>query len=333
VALEFGIHGYQPYRVTQVVDRGFGDCKDKASLLVTMLRLAGVEASLVLLRTRGGGRVLPEPPSLALFDHAIAYVPSLDLFLDGTAEQSGTRELPWMDQGVTALVVAPGGQSRLATTPVDAPDVNVERRRLTVRLRPDGSASVEARTRVQGAGAARFRYHFQAPALRRERLEASLSETWPGASLVRHRFHEVEDREEPVDVEVEFLAPQAATRQGDRLAAETARPLDLTRRWARRSERRFALELGRPPHVIEEERLVAPAPGLRVVSVPAAASITSPFGSLAMDLERDGRDVRIRTRLVLAVDRVEPSDYPSFRRFCQQVDEALDRRVLLEPAP
>ena len=52
VALEFGIHGYKPYRVSQVLSRRFGDCKDKASLLMVLLREVGVEAELVLLRTR-----------------------------------------------------------------------------------------------------------------------------------------------------------------------------------------------------------------------------------------------------------------------------------------
>ena len=71
VGLEFGIHGYQPYRTTQVFARKFGDCKDKASLLVVMLREIGVEASLVLARTRRGGDLDAAPASLAPFDHAI----------------------------------------------------------------------------------------------------------------------------------------------------------------------------------------------------------------------------------------------------------------------
>ena len=77
VGLEFGIHGYQPYATTQVFARKFGDCKDKASLLVVMLREVGVDASLVLARTRRGGDLDPEPASLAPFDHAIVYVPQV----------------------------------------------------------------------------------------------------------------------------------------------------------------------------------------------------------------------------------------------------------------
>ena len=57
VGLEFGIHGFKPYKVTQVLARRFGDCKDKAALLIALLREVGVSAELVLVRTRRGGRL------------------------------------------------------------------------------------------------------------------------------------------------------------------------------------------------------------------------------------------------------------------------------------
>jgi hypothetical protein len=94
VGLEFGIHGYKPYKSTQVFQRRFGDCKDKATLIMTLLRSVGVDSELVLLRTRRGGRIDETPASLAVFDHAIAYVPALDLYLDGTAEFSGLASCP-----------------------------------------------------------------------------------------------------------------------------------------------------------------------------------------------------------------------------------------------
>ena len=89
VALEFGIHGYKPYRVDRVLARRFGDCKDKASLIHAMLKVAGVDSRLVLLRMRHLGSLATEPASLAAFNHAIVYVPKFDLYLDGTAEFHG----------------------------------------------------------------------------------------------------------------------------------------------------------------------------------------------------------------------------------------------------
>ena len=108
VGLEFGIHGYKPYPVSQVLLRRFGDCKDKALLLMALLREQGIESELVLLRSRRAGLVDSQPASLAIFDHAITYVPRLDLYLDSTAEFAGMSELPSQDQGVMVLRVGWG---------------------------------------------------------------------------------------------------------------------------------------------------------------------------------------------------------------------------------
>src|SRR4029078_4618493 len=83
VALECGTHGYKPYRVDRVLARRFGDCKDKASLMTAMLKVAGVDARMVLLQMRSLGKLDPEPASLSAFNHAIVYVPKFKLFLDG----------------------------------------------------------------------------------------------------------------------------------------------------------------------------------------------------------------------------------------------------------
>ena len=39
------LHGYKPYKVSQVLSRRFGDCKDKASLMQAMLKVAGVDGA------------------------------------------------------------------------------------------------------------------------------------------------------------------------------------------------------------------------------------------------------------------------------------------------
>ena len=156
VGLEFGIHGYQPYRTTQVFARKFGDCKDKASLLVVMLREIGVDASLVLARTRRGGDLDPEPASLAPFDHAIVYVPRYDLFLDGTAEFSGADELPAQDQDIPVLIVS-RGQARAHAGPAGDAQPRRHRRagaRSTARGAAQGRRATSpspARWRTSGA--------------------------------------------------------------------------------------------------------------------------------------------------------------------------------------
>ncbi len=70
VAIEIGIGGYQPHPATDVFTNRYGDCKDKATLLATMLAVAGIKSYYVLIdATRGV--VMPESPSALDFDHVI----------------------------------------------------------------------------------------------------------------------------------------------------------------------------------------------------------------------------------------------------------------------
>ncbi|MBM4364392.1 MAG: DUF3857 domain-containing protein, partial [Deltaproteobacteria bacterium] len=182
VALEFGIYGYKPRRCVQTVTRGWGDCKDKAAVIVTLLRELGIDAELVLVRTGLRGEFASKLPSLAPFDHAIAYVPSLDLYLDGTAEGAGSTELPGMDQGSLALRVSARGVTPVRL-PVAEAATNLRRREVHATLRADGAAQIEITLEARGSRAASFRKRFHAEATRRDRVTAHLAESLPGFEL------------------------------------------------------------------------------------------------------------------------------------------------------
>ncbi|MCC7536482.1 MAG: DUF3857 domain-containing protein [Deltaproteobacteria bacterium] len=326
VGLEFGIHGYKPYRVTTVLQRGFGDCKDKASLIVALLREVGIEARLVLVRTRRNGNLTDEPASLAIFDHAIAYVPSLDLYLDGTAEHSGSAELPEADQNVMVLVVEPEGESRIRRTPVTPASENRTTRTLGIDLQADGSALVDTREEVRGVEAAGLRDRYEAEGTRAERLEHALGAVFPGASLESSRFVQLADIERPVVIEHRLRVPQIARRDGDALVLAPTTIGQLTPAFATRSSRRFPLELGATTEYVEERTVNVPA-GMHVESVPADANVQTPFGALELRTERAARRVIVRARLAITVDRVPPDRYGELRRFFERVDEALRQRI------
>ncbi|HEV2672184.1 MAG TPA: DUF3857 domain-containing protein [Gemmatimonadales bacterium] len=69
--VEIGVNSHQPYSPAVVVKRRYGDCKDKALLLITMLRALGITARPSLVSTTYGGHVGDYAPTAALFDHAI----------------------------------------------------------------------------------------------------------------------------------------------------------------------------------------------------------------------------------------------------------------------
>jgi transglutaminase-like putative cysteine protease len=70
VAIELGIGGHQPHPAAEVFSHRYGDCKDKVTLLSTMLKEIGIDSYYVLINTERGSVTAMTPPNLA-FDHAI----------------------------------------------------------------------------------------------------------------------------------------------------------------------------------------------------------------------------------------------------------------------
>jgi len=124
--LEFGSSALIPHPAGDTLKSGYGDCKDKAIVVVSALKAAGIPAQLALLSTRGEADVSPELAGIGLFDHAIVYIPgNPGTWIDATAEYFEPGYLPWNDQGRFALLVGPKN-SQLVRTPVNTPAENVQ---------------------------------------------------------------------------------------------------------------------------------------------------------------------------------------------------------------
>ena len=75
MAIEIGVGGYQPHAAADIYKNGYGDCKDKATLLITMLGHIGLRGYPALVGTRGDIEADPKTPTLATFDHMIVALP------------------------------------------------------------------------------------------------------------------------------------------------------------------------------------------------------------------------------------------------------------------
>ncbi len=140
--LEFGSSALIPHPAGDTLKSGYGDCKDKAIVLVSALKAAGIPAQLALLQVRGDTDVSPELAGIGIFDHAIVYIPgSPGTWIDATAEYFEPGYLPWMDQGRFALLVGPGN-NRLVRTPLNTPAENVSSVRREFYLSEYGPARV-----------------------------------------------------------------------------------------------------------------------------------------------------------------------------------------------
>ncbi len=131
LGLEDGISAYRPHPPAQVFEQRFGDCKDKALLLATVLQAVGVPAYPALVNTSSGLRLDAHLPRPGLFDHCITIIPRAadTLWVDPTYthNQGSGHDRYTPDYGL-ALVVAPGfaGYTRMQVNDTGTVDV-VER--------------------------------------------------------------------------------------------------------------------------------------------------------------------------------------------------------------
>ena len=94
-----------PHDPAETLAKKYGDCKDKATLLVAMLRAAGIPAYVALLNVGSRMDVPADLPGMGLFDHAIVYVPGKKpLWIDATDRYAQLGQLPMGDQGRLALI-------------------------------------------------------------------------------------------------------------------------------------------------------------------------------------------------------------------------------------
>lgn len=332
VGLEFGIHGYKPYRTADVYERRFGDCKDKASLLKVMLAEVGVDSHLVLVRTRDRGAVSSKPASLAAFNHAIVYVPSHDLYLDGTAEWSGPEELPANDQGATVLLVKDGAGAELRTIPMSTAAANARNTTQQVRIRTDGGASVDHEVVVSGADAAALRYAFQSEERRSERMASAWGSTFPGTKVEAVGAPGIVDILRPVNITARVDVPVWSKAEGERLRFRVlGRTSTMVQTLAPQAKRHHDLVLEVPGVERHDLRYRLPA-GMRFADVPRGRELETPFGRFSLEVETTGNEARVRTRLEILAHRIGVGDYPRFREFLREVDATLEQTFEVERA-
>lgn len=326
VALEFGIHGYKPYEVNQVCTRQFGDCKDKASLIVAMLRDAGIEADIAIVRTADEGDVHPFPAMLSYFNHAIAYVPEFDLFLDGTAEFSGINELPAMDQGALTLIVDKRGRGRLTKIPIQGE--NLQGYNLELSVSEDGGTRVKGEVSYQGVVTPELRQYLSIESKLTTNLQNLLSGMVPGLD-VEEAQREGMRINDPITLRFKGFSKRLVQAGKGRMKL----PLkilsnELTRAYTPNAKRKFPLDFGVPKTRSVQVRVAMP-PGYVLDEVPQPLDVEDKNFAVRIRIDRFGPEqCLINYRVTFKSPRVSPAEYASLRSMLQAHDRLLDQSLL-----
>jgi len=119
MGIEMGVYSHRANHPEKVFTQRYGDCKDKALLLVSLLRSLGIEADMALVNTSEREHLTDFLPSPQLFDHAVvrAVYNGKPVWIDATMQyQGGTGFNIYFPNYMKALIVNKGTRS-LASIP------------------------------------------------------------------------------------------------------------------------------------------------------------------------------------------------------------------------
>ena len=332
--------GYAPHDVDVTFDNRYGVCRDKAGLLVAMLRLAGFKAFPVLIHC--GAKLDPEVPQ-PFFNHAIVAVEQSNnpnnqtikqyILMDPTNEN--TKDLfPSYLCNNSYLVARPEGE-QLKTSPVPPPGDNALDIVSSATLSRDGSMFFEAAIAFTGINDTAYRGALvkRTPDERQKTFERILKLVSPGVELVKCEIapSDLRDTAKPLAVKLAAKFPEMVIRgeTQDELTVPTiSKTLGLAN-WLLEGntsleKRKFTLKLGTTAQV--HEKLTVDLGGAMgaVLELPKDEQTANGYDYVRTFRSADGK-LTVDRSLTLSAVEFAPDAYLNLREEIKRV-EAAERK-------
>lgn len=333
--------GYRPHPATQVFQKLYGDCKDKANLTRAMLKAVGITAYPVAIYSGDRSHVVEDWPSLGDFNHAISAIrvgpdtqgpavldhPSMGrlLFFDPTNPYVPPGYLPHDEQASLALVGA-GDAGDLVRVPAARAVAAARDRQVEAVLKVDGSIAgqfVERRTGEERSEAVSIYRALSRPDYTKE-IERWVGQSIPGSSAVGV---EALDNDSDFVLKAQFASPQFAKRPQPRMLAFRAALL-------RHSDLRLTEKTRKYPVVLDEDALhetvqIRLPEGFKVDELPVPVKLESPFGRYEATWKSEAGSVVFERSFEIPAQNVPPSQYAELRKFLDAVAGSGELPIVL----
>lgn len=333
VAISIGIGGFQPHYASDIYQHRYGDCKDKVTLLSSMLQLVGIRSHYVLV-TNYHGAVDPNLPSTA-FNHAILAIELPDgptgyasvvtaqngrryLIFDPTDEQSPVGEIGAELQGNTALLMTEAGGEAIRLPLLD-PARNVLERTGKFILSADGGLAGEVTEKRTGDNADNMRHGLKnsSEAERTQYLERFFGNFLNGMSLQTSKIENLSDLDRDLILHYKISASKYAQLSGSlflvrpRVLGQKGVTLD----W---KDRKYPVDLDATARHLDTFEIQLPE-GFVVDDVPESTDIDVGFASYKSRIEVAGSTIRYYREYVVKDPQVPLAKLADLKRLQQEI--------------
>lgn len=330
VAVEYGQGGYEPHKAEDIFKNKYGDCKDQAILLVTMLREAGVvAASPVLIPTRDYYNLDPDFPS-SLFDHCIAAVQLQDktVFLDPTMETCSFGDLPSGDQNRDVLLCFEKGY-RLERINFYPAEHNLVKQTVDVNIQSDESIICKKEVFTYGTydQAQRYWLLYTPPQLVEEKLKEKIQDVSIGAELKNYTIDNLNDINIPIVLRYDFSGKEYFVNAGDlRMIPQLA---SLDTRLTAKDKRLYKIDFGILNSNQLELRICIPV-GFFVKYLPENVEENNKWIKYSLSYKKQDNNIYFFQNYELKTNVVSQEEYPEFKSLFEGLAKRIKQRIILE---
>jgi hypothetical protein len=352
VAVELGIGGWQPHAAPDVFSHRYGDCKDKATLMRTMLREIGVDSYHVVINSQRGS-VTRETPVHNGFNHAILAIKLADdvkdpsliavmqhpklgriLFFDPTNELTPFGEIGgYLQANYGLLVTQEGGE--LVELPQQPSAMNSIQRVGKLTLDANGmlKGDVEEVRLGDRAWSERLRLHSITNNTDRIKpIESLLAGSLSSFQIVRASLVNLDRTDQPFGFNYTFQSDNYAKMAGNLLLV---RPRVLGSKGSgileTKEPRKFPLEFEGPSRDTDSFDIALP-PGYEVDELPPPMDADYSFGSYHSKTEASGQMLHYTRALEIKELSVPVSKMDELKKFYRMIAADERNTAVLKPA-
>lgn len=321
-AIEIGYGGWIPHAAKDVHAQRWGDCKDKATYLHTLLKVAGIESSPTAIYSHEGWPRPFELPSLgANFNHEIlaVHLPEGTVYADPTTRAVPFGSLPWNDADAVVLEATREG-APLKKTPPTSPEQNVETHRYLLTLDDAGNARGHFEVEARGDNATGFKAR-KLHGTGRLHAWAKRAVWLKGAEVTSAAFTEQPDFAEGEAFSGELSVRRVVARGLG--SASLFRVSDFMDDWMPAVSSSRTTPFAWKWLATTDATLVLTLPeGATVSTLPESVSFTSPLGVYSLRWSRAGQVVTVVRRFRRDQRVVPVGEMPAATAFVEKVFEA-----------
>ncbi|MBU2035552.1 MAG: DUF3857 domain-containing protein [Candidatus Omnitrophota bacterium] len=329
VAVEYGQAGYEPHKAEDIFRNKYGDCKDQAILLVTMLKEAGFRAWPVLIGTKDYYNLKEDFPA-AFFNHCIAALVLKDrvIFLDPTAETCSLDDLPSGDQGRKVLVSKEEAYD-IIDTPLYPAQHNLNRQLVRLKIKPDETLSAAKSVYSQGIYDQGQRYWllYTQPELIAEILKKKIQEVSIGATLTSYNVDNLNDLNKPVVLNYDFQGPEYFTSAG--MLRIMPQLISLDTSLTAKETRRYPIDF----EILDtkEVKIEIELPSqFKVKYLPEGISEDFPWFKFNVEYKYKNNKIYFHQVIESKKSIISENEYPDFKVFFERLAKKAKQRVILE---